>query len=387
MRVGIMGGTLDPIHNGHIASARFVRDHLHLDSVMLLPAGDPPHKLHPTDKYDRFAMAQLATENESAMFASDMEITRERTTYTVDTLTELHATQPDIEWFYIIGADTLDVLDTWREFDRVARLCTFAVIGRGEEAASRENMDRLSHVYGARFAPVPFMGPDISSTHIRECVAHGDPFAQWVPGNVADYIREKGIYLCGMSFEAVRTELQKSLKPSRYTHTLGVADTAKRLAPRFGVDPMRAYLAGLLHDCAKYLPLDEMCQLVKGRITDLDDDELSSVSLMHAPAGAVMAEDRFGVKDPLILSAIRKHTLGDGSMSAMDALIYTADFIEPNRADFPGLSAVRETAEFDIFAAMRMCTELTRQYVQKQGKKLHPRMFEILNNYSGGSEK
>lgn len=381
MRVAIMGGTLDPIHKGHLDIAEAVQRELQPQRVLLLPAGDPPHKHRLTDKADRMEMTRIAARDHEGMIASDMEITREKTTYTVDTLRELRAKEPETEWLYIIGADTLDVLDSWREFSEVAKLCVFAVVGRGEERPSEAKMRALSERYGARFEVIGFSGPEISSTRVREAIAAGEDVSAYLPDKVAAYIREKGLYLCGMSFEQVKETLKATLKPGRYTHTIGVAEIAERLAPRFGVDPKRAYLAGLLHDCAKYMPEDEMRASVIGRVDDVDAAELESVPLLHAPAGRVMAEDVFGVRDPQILSAIRKHTLGGAHMTPMEALIYTADFIEPNREDFKGLEQVRALAETDIYAAMRLSTELTRKYVEKRGKQLHPRALEILKNY------
>ena len=144
------------------------------------------------------------------------------------------------------------------------------------------------------------------------------------------------------------------------------------------MDPARAELAGLLHDCAKYMPIDEMRKLVQGVVPDADDEELATVSVLHAPAGAVWAAREFGVQDRGILSAIRKHTLGDGQMSALDALIYTADFIEPNRTPFPGLEEARALAETDIFAATRKCAELTNRHLAEQGRQAHPRTLRML---------
>ena len=142
MRMGIMGGTLDPVHNGHIAVARAVCEACGLDGVMLLPAGDPPHKQHRAEKADRWAMAQLAAGALDWMSASDLEIVRSGTTYTVDTLEQLCADRPGVEWVYIIGADTVNVLETWRRFDRVAGLCAFAAVGRpGFEAVSYTHLD------------------------------------------------------------------------------------------------------------------------------------------------------------------------------------------------------------------------------------------------------
>ena len=373
-----MGGTLDPVHNGHIEVALAAKRLLKLDRVMLLPAGDPPHKAHPTLKRDRLNMARIAAEGAEGLFVSDIEIAREGTTFTVDTLRELTRREPDTQWYYLIGADTLNVLDSWRSFGEVAGMCTFAVIGRADEAANPNRVHALEQQYGARFEVLPFNGPDISSTQIRDRVAKGEDISTLVPQGVADYIRAHLLDLANRSREDSCAALKATLKPGRYPHTLGVAETALRLAPRYGVDPARAELAGLLHDCAKYMPIDEMRKLVVGTVPDADAEELETVSVLHAPAGAVWAAREFGVQDRGILSAIRKHTLGDAQMSALDALIYTADFIEPNRAPFPGLEEARALAETDIFAATRKCAELTNRHLAEQGRQAHPRTLRML---------
>jgi len=152
MKLGILGGTLDPVHNGHIQIAIAAMELLGLDGVMLMPAGDPPHKRHITDKWDRLEMVRLAAATHPRLSASDMEVRRGGITYTVDTLSALSVERPDVEWTYIIGADTLNTLDTWREFGRVARLCSFVAVGRpgsdGELARLRANA--ISACYGTR---------------------------------------------------------------------------------------------------------------------------------------------------------------------------------------------------------------------------------------------
>lgn len=382
MRVGIMGGTLDPVHNGHIQVAKAALEALQLDSVMLLPAGDPPHKSHPTSKKDRFEMVRLAAREVKGLFPCGIEINREGTTYTVDTLNQLHRDNPSVEWFYLVGADTLDVLDTWRNFSEVAKLCTFAVTGRADADASREKAEEFRMQYGAKFVMLDFCGPDISSSEVRRRVSEGDEIADLVPTSVCDYIKDHGLYVCDRSKSEIIDVLKKNLKPSRFEHTLGVAGTAVRLAPFYGINPVKAEFAALLHDCAKYMPLDEMRKLVQENVPDADEMEMKAVSVLHAPAGAVYAAKEFGVKDREILSAIRKHTLGSADMSPLDALIYTADFIEPNRKDFPGLSEARKLAETDIYRAMCKCAQLTNEYLEAQGKMPHPRSLAILETYN-----
>ena len=381
MRVGIMGGTLDPVHMGHIQIAETALREMKLDRIMLLPAGDPPHKAHPTPKADRWRMAQLAAETVSGMFACGVEIGRMGITYTVDTLRDLHTFNPNTQWYYLIGADTLDVLDSWRSIDRVARMCTFVVAGRGAEPANAERMAYLEDRCGARFEVLSVSGPEISSSDIRARTAEGRDIRGLVPENVRAYIEDHGLYLCGYSIEQIKDMLQAHLKPSRYRHTLGVAETARRLAAGCGVSPARAYLAGLLHDCAKYMDADAMRAMLRQSDIQTDDAEMTADSVLHAPVGALLARDTYGVRDPQILSAIRKHTIGDAAMSPMDALIYTADFIEPSRKPFPGQAEARALADMDIYAAMCRCARLTCEYVSESGAKPHPKTLKMIQNY------
>lgn len=381
MRMGIMGGTLDPVHNGHLEIAQEVCRVCRLDGMLLLPAGDPPHKTRKTGRLDRLEMARLAAETQPGMTVSDIEIMREGTTFTVDTLMHLREIRPGVEWMYVIGADTVRVLHQWRNFEKVAGLCEFAAVGRPGYAASSvaEHAKLLERVYGAKVRLLDVCGPDISSTNVRNAVAEGKPVDGLVPSEVAAYIAEKGLYLCGMPMEDVEKTLQKHLKPGRFSHTMGVAETARRLAPRYGVQPMRAYLAGLLHDCAKWMSYEDMVSLVKGSVEDVTEEELRNEPVLHAPAGMLVAQRDYGVRDPEILSAIRKHTIGGGRMTPLEKLIYTADFVEPGRKPFPGLEEARALAETDLNAATKMCARLTRDHVISCGGIPDPRSQEIID--------
>lgn len=381
MRLAIMGGTLDPVHNGHLEIAQAVYGICGLDGVLLLPAGDPPHKRRRTDRMDRLNMAKLAAEGHANLWVSEMEVLREGTTYTVDTLTELHEKYPDVEWSYIIGADTVNVLHLWRRFEDVAKLCSFIAVERPgvDTAETHENAAKLKALYGATIRFLDVSGPDISSTLVRDRVAMGETIDDLVPTGVSSYIREKGLYLCDYSWTDLEEKLKGMIKPSRYRHTLGVAETAVRLAGRYGIDPQRARLAAMLHDCAKSMPDADMEALICEAGVDADQNELALKPVIHAPAGAVLARREFGVKDPQIVSAIRNHTLGGPGMTDLDRLIYIADFIEPNRKPFDGLEEVRRLAETDLHAALKRCAQLTTEYAISQGGKTHIRTEQMLN--------
>ena len=381
MRMGIMGGTLDPVHNGHLEIAQAVRKACDLDGILLLPAGDPPHKKRETNRFDRLEMARIAAASQPGMTVSDMEILREGTTYTVDTLMQLRRSRPDTEWVYIIGADTVKVLHLWRNFETVATLCEFAAVGRPgfDAAAMADHAEALGREYGAKIHLLDVCGPDISSTDVRAAVAEGRSFSELVPEGVEAYIREKGLYLCAMPLDEVKNTLEKRLRPGRFAHTMGVAETARQLAPKYGVDPIRAYLAGLLHDCAKWMSYEDMVSLVDGNVDDVTDAELHNEPVLHAPAGMLVAQRDYGVRDPEILSAIRKHTIGGGGMTALEKLVYTADFVEPGRKPFPGLETARALAQTDLNAATKKCALLTRDHVISCGGIPDPRSQEILD--------
>ena len=175
-----------------------------------------------------------------------------------------------------------------------------------------------------------------------------------------------------MDLQKMKDTLAGNLTRHRYAHTLGVADTAKRLAVRFGVDEEKAYLAGILHDCAKWMDVPQMMSVMREMNVTPDEAEKETPAVLHAPAGKACAMRDFGITDSDVLEAIRTHTVGGAGMSALQKLIYLSDFIEPGREEFPGLKEVRAIAETDLNAAVLACANLTMNYVNETGRKMHP---------------
>ncbi len=364
-KIGILGGTLDPVHLGHTALLRLAKEQLGLSRAVLLPAGDPPHKHCHATAEDRLAMAELAAGDEFTV--SDMEVRRKGATYTVDTLRRLRAQEPESELVYIIGADTLPNLPTWREYREVYKLCAFAAARRGGETEAVPE--------GARVLWLEGDPPDVSSTHVRETAAVRGDLRGLVDDKVAAYIREKGLYLMNVPEVEAEAMLQKTLTGRRFRHTLGVRDTSERLARIHGLDAAAARVAGLLHDAAKCLPVDRQRSLAAGLA---DEGEMANPELLHAPAGARLARETFGVRDEEILSAIRCHTLGGKEMTGLMLAVFVADFIEPGREEFPGLAEARALAGTNLRAAASKCAQLTRKHLEETGRAAHPRMETML---------
>ena len=357
---GIMGGTFDPIHNGHLSMAEAAMHELALDQVLFIPDGDPPHKAELAPAEDRLKMVELAVQGRSGFQALDMEVRRAGQTYTVDTLEHLALDHPEDRFTFIVGADTLMALETWRNFPRVAQLLS-GVACAPRTGILRDEMERqrdsLLLKYSLPVALLDMAPVDVSSTDLRRMVARGQSIGRLVPQAVSDYIRERALYL-----DPMLTELQKTLSKERYRHTLGVEQTAVRLAGQYGEDIEKARVAALLHDCARCLDSQEMRRLVGEKA---GDNALRA--LMHAPAGAELARQKYGVRDEAVLSAIRWHTTGHEGMTRLEKIVYLADFIEPNRPDYPGLSELRSEAFRDLDRAVRMAAESTMRYVRARG--------------------
>ena len=163
-------------------------------------------------------------------------------------------------------------------------------------------------------------------------------------------------------------KLRSTLSENRFLHSLGVMETALKLAEKYSADRSICYTAGLLHDCAKYLSTAEMLKLIAEYSIQLYPGEENYPYLLHAPAGVAVAQRDYGVNDARVLSAIRCHTVGSRHMSLTDTIIFVSDFIEPNRPDFEGLESVRLLSQTDLDAAYELCRELTKAHCIETGQ-------------------
>lgn len=381
-RVGILGGTFDPIHLGHIRMALSVLEAGHLDRLLILPSGDPPYKYCETDKEDRWKMTVVACSEDSRLIPSRLEIDREGSVYTVDTLRLLRKSYPKADLFYVIGADALMKLKKWHCYKEVITLCTFLVCPRAVSeppdafAAEKKQLTEM----GARFIMVPMEPVTLSSSAIRSELSAGRSVSGLcVP--VREYCACKGLY--GFPRRIERADewidrLFRELNPHRFSHSLAVAYTARRLARVHGLDEDKAEQAGLLHDCAKCLPLKEMQRIAKEHSLTSDPEVLKSGALLHSLVGSWVARNVYGMADPEVLDAISWHNTGRPGMSPLEMCVCLADSIEPTRASYPLLENVRALSELSLERALLLSLEGTADYVRSRGKYLHPRTQESI---------
>ena len=170
----------------------------------------------------------------------------------------------------------------------------------------------------------------------------------------------------------IRKKLEKTLKEERYIHTLGVMYTAASMAMRHEQDIHQAMMAGLLHDCGKYCSVDEQIALCGKYHLPLTDAELEVPALIHARLGTYLAEHEYGIRDPEVLNAITYHTTGRPGMTAIEQIVYLADYIEPGRKQIPGLSEFRKVSFSDLNLAVCMTAEATLSFLKRAGRKVDP---------------
>lgn len=381
-RIGLMGGSFNPIHRGHLAIARQAMQLAHLDQVLFIPTGNPPHKrtgLAPAE--DRYRMTETAICREKGFLPSRIELDRTGIIYSVDTLELLHAAYPGAQFFFIIGEDTLHELPTWHDPERLYTLCTFLVLRRPGVAADfdagwEEMTRRGAHLQAIEMQPV-----DISSTAIRNGLATGD-YSPHLPGDVAAYIALTGLYdqppLIPQG-PAWVDKLYQTLSLRRFSHTLYVVACTRELARLHHLDEKQAVQAALLHDCAKCLPLGEMQALAQAHRLTEDPAILASDNLLHSAAGAVIARETYGVTDEAILNAIACHTTGRLGMTPLEMVIFLADKIEASRAAYPLLEQIRALAQKDLASAVILSMESTVTYVQSRGETVHPATLQVLS--------
>ena len=192
-RLGVFGGTFDPVHLGHLRAAEAAREVLRLDRVLFVPAGAPPHRQGPVaSALDRYAMVTLATAVHPRFVPSDLELQREGPSYTVQTLEHLRERLPESELFLILGSDAFAEVGTWREPDRVRSLCTLAVIARPDSPAHEEPLALAlpeDRVIRLERPALPF-----SASEVRSLIKLGRSVRYLVPEEVDDYIVKRGLY-------------------------------------------------------------------------------------------------------------------------------------------------------------------------------------------------
>lgn len=364
MKIGIFGGSFDPVHLEHVALCRSAVSELGLDKLFVVPAGTPPHKQNKkrASNEDRLEMCRLAFKDEEKIVVDDFETKSGGVSYTYLTVRHFKERFPTAELFFLCGLDMLLDFPTWKNPTDILENATLAVAVRNSE---KDVLERARNDFENKFhkgvVPLSFVGSNLSSTRIRIMISAGRDVEKWVGNDVKEYVKEKGLYEIPHVKEALALE-----KKERQEHSVRVAFFAAEYAKACKVDEEKAILASLIHDCGKNVSKDSPF---------LDGFEFPKdvpAPVLHQYTGAYLAEHVFKIEDEEVLDAIRYHCSGRERMTPLSKLVYLADVLEEGRT-YDGVDEIRKKfLSGGLDEGMLSALEHTLEHIDEEGFTLYP---------------
>ena len=376
-RIGIYGGSFNPPHLGHVLAAKKTRELLGLAQIIFVPAAIPPHKAVADGSPDgqiRYELTKLAVSGEEGMSVSRIELDRTGPSYTVDTLRELRECYGQDELFLLMGTDMFLSFSDWRGPGEIASMAKIVCMARIQaDSALTVQLQAQAAAIERAFGTAPIVLQndclEISSTQVRRLLFFGIADELLHPA-VLERIERDGLYgvhgdYRNLPFAELSRVSLGLYRQKRRAHAQGLADTAVRLAQKYGADTQQAARAGILHDVTKALTAEEQRRLADRWQLPVTEFERANPQLLHAKTGAAAARRIFG-EDEAVASAIEYHTTGKPDMTPLEKIIYLADMIEPGRS-YPGVDAIREAAVRDLDAGVLLALERTIAFLQETG--------------------
>lgn len=387
-KMGLFGGSFDPIHQGHVDMALRLAEKLGLDGVVLMPTFVPPHKIRESmaGADHRLAMCRLAAQQHPLLQVSDLELQRGGASFTVDTLTTLCEQYPDTQWYLITGADMFVTLRTWHRFEDIARMAVLCTVPReGTETADLRDYAAAMRAEGIRcyVDDAPVM--DVSSTEVRHRIAVGESMDDIVPAVVEEYIHQNGLYRYGNGMQTQTQDeqfiaiIRTRLSDYRFRHSLCVAEEARRLAQKYGADAEKAYTAGILHDIMKDADAEAQLKILSDYHEELDAVEQRSSTLWHARTGVAFLRYILGIKDEDIVQAVRYHTTGRAGMTLLEKVLFVADFTSADR-NYPDVDVMRHFADKSLDKAIWYGVTYTMRDLMENNRAIHPDTVALYND-------
>lgn len=395
MRVGIFGGSFNPIHNGHLMIAKNAISAAKLDKCLLVVANNPPHKHvdYNVPAQVRFDMSctALSDTKDLPIYACNVEIIN-NLCYTCDMLSVLSQTNDfkDAEIYLIIGADMLNSFLTWRNPEKICSLIKGIIaVKRSNEIPEydfEKSYEIITKTLGIDIIIINDVS-NISSTAIRDAVINFEPISNMVPYETERFIYENGLYTNDY-IRFIINDLRKSLGQKRFSHSVSTMRESILLADRYGADKQICAIAGLVHDCAKITGVDYL-DLCEQYGIEADEYEKKSPALLHAKLGVYKAQTVYGIKDTRILNAIINHTVGAPCLDLISKIVYVADKIEVLR-EYPEAKQMRKTAYEDIDKAALETMNFNIDKLRMAEKPVHPatiNAIEYYQNVCGGNKQ
>ena len=374
-KIGIFGGTFNPVHNEHVNIAKNAVEELNLDTLYVMPTFISPHKSSvPASETDRLNMLKLAFRGTDKIKVSDYEILKGGKSYTYLTV-EHFKEKYDCELYFICGGDMLVDFKTWKNPDRILNACNLAVFDRKDfNVDYPSERTYFSDTFNKSFIKLNYIGKEDSSTKIRIYSSFGLDITAFTPKNVAEYIKENNLYKPDTYTEFAKDNLTEK----RLIHTANVVVTALSMAKRNNLDPEKVRISATLHDCAKYLDYKKYPGFVM-------DGELKA-PVVHAFLGAYIAENVLKITDSEIIDAIKYHTSGRPEMSDLEKLIFVADMVCEDR-DYEGVEKLRYYFNnYDLNTCFKECLKEEMIHLKNKKTDIYNLTLSAYNYYIEGKD-
>lgn len=418
MKIALLGGSFNPPHIGHLALADAVQKQFGYDAIIFVPANISPFKQDALNiaNDERINLLRLAIDGNDAFKLELCEIERGGVSYTIDTvryIKQKYAKELSAPLGLIIGDDLVESFDKWKCANDLASEAQIIVARR---TFLHKKIDFAYPHVQIQNALLP-----ISSSDIRERIAHKKSYRYLLCKSVYEYIAKHNLYAkidkngndaqielatqkstgatctacvpgvnaqsanfnIDKTIDDVRAYCKSAVKASRYEHSLRVAEMCQVLCRRFGLDDAKGYLAGIAHDICKEADDVVMISYALRDGSEVSLLERAKPSLLHGRAGAMMLKTNFGVTDADVIEAVQNHTFGKAGMGRLALVLYVADKIEPGRSHVtPAYLRSLEALSLNQLA-MRIARE-NIEYLTKKGKKVAPESRVFLSALQAG---
>lgn len=386
MKIGVYGGSFNPVHGGHINLAETAVKSLELDKLFIVPVGKPWYKEDNNliSGEHRINMCDLAFKNVPNTEVLDYEINKTERNYTVSTIHWLKSHYANAEFYVIMGGDMFLTLKNWRCFDELKGMVKFCAAERsfGNDEEMTECKKYLEE-NGAEVKLIPLDIVEISSSEIRKSIEEGKK-PEYLTDGVYSYIQQNKLY--GYKddyiypFEEFKKLLKTKVEEKRYIHSVNVAECAGHLAEKYGYNVHMARTAGILHDICKRMDIDEQIKLIKASRVKWDELTFEKKKILHGLSAAEYIFNDLGVYNTDIIDAVRYHTTGRPAMTLLEKIVYVADAISAER-DYPDVDVVREYAENDLDKAVAYIAYYTLDKLYKSRESITEITVTTFNYY------
>ena len=358
-KIGLFGGSFDPIHKAHVDIAKLAIEQFNLDEVQLIPTKNNPWKDSScASSSSRVEMIELATLNETKITMNPIELNMDTSTknYTIDTIEMLKQANPDVQYYYIMGMDQANLFGKWKDASKISQLVQLVAFQRGGYIIDPLPLDEY-HFLVLDNVPVYASSSDVRNGHIEML----DPL-------VLKYITQNGLYL--------ETIVACRMKEKRWKHTCSVAKLAAEIAYSNGLNQQQAYIAGMFHDIAKEMEYEKLHLIMQNHYSQYLD---KPVALWHQWVSRYVSEHEYLIDDEVILKAIEHHTTVSIDISPIGKCVYVADKLDPLRG-YDSSSQI-EICKKDIQEGFRNSLIEFYEFSTKQGRHIDECFYEIYDYF------